>query len=178
MNRNKQGFSLIELLASISILSILIGYGAPLFQGFVSKSRTIQQSRYLSILIHKARQEAVIRRSSVRFCPLNGQNTCNRNWNAALTMFVDNNNNKRLDQGELIIRQVEKVANTNMTRNYPRTSIYFRYDGLAWGYNGSFSHCYEGDQYHYIRIIISATGRIRSSAMITGDSARVRCGRI
>lgn len=178
MNQHKQGFSLIELLVSISILSILIGYGSPLFQGFISKSRTIQESRYLSLLIHKARQEAVIRRSSVRLCPLNQQNTCNRNWNAALTMFVDSNNNKRLDQGELIIRKVEKVANINMTRNYPRDSIYFRYDGLAWGYNGSFSYCYGGDQYHYIRIIISATGRIRSGAMLTGNSARVRCDRI
>lgn len=178
MNQNKQGFSLIELLISLSILSILIGYGSPIFQGFISKSRTIQESRYISLLIHKARQEAVIRRSSVRFCPLNEQNTCSRNWNAALTMFVDNNNNQRLDQGESIIQQVEQVPNTNMTRNYPRDSVYFRYDGLAWGYNGSFVYCYESAPYHYVRIIISATGRIRSGVILTGNSARVRCDRI
>lgn len=176
MSIKTRGFSLIELLASIVVFSLLLIYAAPPLTDFISKSRALNEVRYLSLLVHKARHEAVIRRASVQLCPLNEQNQCTANWNLALTMFVDSNNNKALDSGEQVIRQVQAVAKEGVKRRYPRESIYFRADGLAWGNNGSLIYCFKLQQYQYIKVVIAATGRIRSTPVVSGTKAQAKCG--
>lgn len=178
MNSQARGFTLIELLVSVVIFSLLLAYAVPSLRGSISKSRALNEVRYLSLLIHKARHEAVMRRARVRICPLGQQNQCTSSWNLALTMFVDNNNNKSLDTGEHIIKQADAVLKEGVKRKYSRSSIYFRADGLAWGNNGSLIYCFDSYQYQYIKVVIAATGRIRLTPIVSGAKARVECGKI
>lgn len=178
MGTQTKGFTLIELLASIAVFSLLLTYAVPSLRGSIYKSRALNEVRYLNLLIHKARHEAVMRRARVLICPLGEQNQCTENWNLALTMFVDSNNNKILDTDEQTIRQTEAVATEGVKRRYPRESIYFRADGLAWGNNGSLTYCFDSYQYQYIKIVIAATGRIRSTPITSGAKAKIECDRI
>lgn len=178
MSKDKQGFTLIELLTSIAIVSFLLTLGVPVIQNFFIKYQAINEVRYFSLLINQTRAAAVMYRSRAQLCPLNNTNECHQNWNKSLTMFLDNNRNRTLDAGEKVLKYVDAVSQPDIKRQYPRKSIYFRPDGLAWGNNGSFKICYGTSIHYYMKIVISATGRIRLEPMLSGDKAKTQCDNI
>lgn len=178
MMRLLKGFTLIELLLSVAIFTFILAYGVPLLSGFVAKSRAHTETKQLKLLLQQARHEAVYRRTRVRLCPLNNQGRCSQNWNQALTMFVDANNNKQLDANERILKKVDGIKKRGIKRQYPRKSIYFNADGLAWGNNGTLEYCNQNKLAQYAKIVVAPTGRVRTPKMQSGSAAQTRCDNI
>jgi len=65
--RGRDGFTLVELLLSIAVLSVLVGVSVPLASDVIDEQRTAAAARYLASRIVSARIEAVMRSSAVGF---------------------------------------------------------------------------------------------------------------
>ena len=67
-----KGFTLIELMITISILGILLGVGLPSFVTFIKNSQITSEANDLIYSFHMARSEAIKRGTEVRIASMNG----------------------------------------------------------------------------------------------------------
>lgn len=70
------GFTLVELLITIVVLTILLAVGVPAFQSFIKNNRVTAQANDLVSTIQLARSEALKRGTNTVVCASNDQATC------------------------------------------------------------------------------------------------------
>jgi type IV fimbrial biogenesis protein FimT len=73
--KSNLGMTLIEMMVTISILSILSAIAVPNMMDWVRDARLATQSDLLTTSLNNARLEAVKRRGNITFCPANDANT-------------------------------------------------------------------------------------------------------
>ena len=89
------GFTLIELMVTISVLAILLGIAVPSFQGFILNSRLTATTNDLASALAVARSEAVKRATRVTVCKTANSGSANptcsttANWQDGWIVFVD-----------------------------------------------------------------------------------------
>lgn len=89
------GFTLIELMVTISVLAILLTIAVPSFQSFVLNSRLTATTNDLASALAIARSEAVKRATRVTVCKSSNTETANpscstaANWQDGWIVFVD-----------------------------------------------------------------------------------------
>ena len=77
LNMDKEpGFTLVELLITIVVVSILLAAGVPAFQSFIKNSRVTSQTNDLISTIQLARSEALKRGTNMVVCASSNQTTC------------------------------------------------------------------------------------------------------
>jgi len=69
LSRNWQGFSLIELMVVIAVLSVVLGLAVPNLQQMVVDNRIKAAANTLHTALHMARNEAIARNTTVTLCP-------------------------------------------------------------------------------------------------------------
>lgn len=78
---NKQsGFTLIELMVTISILAILLGIGVPSFRATIEGNRIATVTNDLVGALQFARSEAIKRSTNVVLCSSSDQASCSGSW--------------------------------------------------------------------------------------------------
>ncbi len=113
-----RGFTLIELMMTVLVLSILLGVAVPSFMQTVRNNRLISQTNELVGALNFTRSEALKRASSVSICSSNNNVSCtgSRNWTSGWVVFVDANANGVADGGEEVLQAAPRVA-TEFTLN-------------------------------------------------------------
>jgi type IV fimbrial biogenesis protein FimT len=104
LNMDKEpGFTLVELLVTIVVVSILLAIGAPAFKDFIKNNRVTSQSNGHVSIIQLARSEALKRGTNMVVCPSNDQVTpkCTGKdtWADGWILFSDLNLNNAPDVG-------------------------------------------------------------------------------
>jgi len=94
------GFTLIELMLTITIAAILLGLAAPSFVTFKRNSELTSATNSLVGALSIARGEALKIGQNVVVIPASGSD-----WNSGVTVFVDANSNLALNTGERIVFQ-------------------------------------------------------------------------
>ena len=74
------GFTLIELMVTVSVLALLLGIGVPSFRATIQGNRVTAVSNDLVAALQFARSEAVRRGENVTLCSSNDQVTCSGGW--------------------------------------------------------------------------------------------------
>ncbi len=74
------GFTLIELMVTVSVLAILLGIGVPSFRAMIEGNRITTVANDLVSGLQFARSEAVKRGANVTLCSTNDQSTCSGTW--------------------------------------------------------------------------------------------------
>ncbi len=137
MTANK-GFSLIELLVTISIVAILGGVVAPGFTEFIRDNRQTSQLNTLIGSIHLSRGEAASRRQLITLCASSNASSCNTtHWENGWIIFTDSNNsgNGIIDGADELIL-VQEAFDGNGTLRAPtldssgKSLLQFRSDGF------------------------------------------------
>ena len=95
--RPSPGFTLLELMIAITILSILMLIGVPSFRDMAARNRISGQANQMLTLLTLARSEAIQRNRSVVVCTVSAisPTACEANpdWANGVLVFVDINGN-------------------------------------------------------------------------------------
>lgn len=161
----RAGFGLIEMLATLVIALILVGWAAPGFSRLLQELEGERRIHALRAAIQLARTEAVYRGVPTTICPLDGEDRCDGDWSAGWTVFRDPGRNSRLPGPEALIRQFEGVAQQARLRMRAfGTTRYFRMlpNGQTDWQNGRFVYCPPPDRDLRVRaLVINVQGRAR-----------------
>ena len=89
--KTQNGFTLIELMITISLLAVLITLGVPALQSTTRSNTVVAKSNSFLSAVRIARSEATKRRDSVIICASDTQTNCNNanGWSDGWVVFVD-----------------------------------------------------------------------------------------
>lgn len=161
------GMTLIELMLGIGITSILTTIALPSLNDFIVQLRVDNEISRLARLLLTARNHAINNDSNVIICPLGNSSACTSNWHEELSVFIDNNANKKFDSanGEVLITTKSPVKHGDIliyAKN--RTKITYQATGHLFGLsNGTFRYCPKDHQDKSRGIVISRSGRFYAS---------------
>ena len=110
MNRN--GFTLIDLITTLSIISILLAVGLPNFSAQVKQAQVKTATYELMEAIALTRTQAVM---SSKRTTISKQDEWNEGW----VIFMDTNNDGRHDADEKLIQTQEKLKGIKIIANRP-----------------------------------------------------------
>ncbi len=165
------GYTLIEVMISVILLSLLIGLAAPLgtlVNAF--KLDYVNHRIYGSALL--ARSEAIKRGSQVSICrSVTGLacDTTSTDWSSGWVIFENPNNNTSIDTGEDIIRVYNVISSPLKITWSNGNHLTFTPRGNPVGGTASFSLCMAGRTAAPTRAVtITLTGQIRKASAI-GD---------
>ncbi len=162
-----QGFTLVELIITISVAAILLTISVPAFRALTRTFQLSTQANIFVTSVNVSRAESIRRSRRVTLCPSADGTGCaaSGNWDQGWIVFVDLDNDAARDAGEDLIA-VHGALEGGLTligdsdvSNY----ISFRSDGtsrLANGtsfQSGTITLCQED---RGIDIVLSPTGRI------------------
>ena len=84
-----RGFTLLELMITLTVAAILLGVGVPSFVDMVRSNRAATNINELSTAFAIARSEAIRRGANVRVCRSSDGATCGASWADGWIVFVD-----------------------------------------------------------------------------------------
>lgn len=114
--RMSNGFTIVEIMITISILAILTALAMPSLVQFMARNELVGTSNALISGINLARTEAVTRSTAVGICPSTNGNTCAGGaWESGFLVFVDDDNNSSFNGGEELIRAESGFTNPAIT---------------------------------------------------------------
>lgn len=167
----QSGLSLVELLITLLLLAVLVISSTSAFSGLIPRHRALSAMSTFKGLFQFARTTAVYTQRTVTVCALTVDNKCTRDWSGdrTIAVFVDNNRNRYLDEGDEGLRQLDWPARkgTILWRaSLARTYIDFLPMGNTWQ-NGTLYYCpVNGDNRHANALVLSHSGR----SYFPGDS--------
>lgn len=169
--KSTKGFTLLELMVSVSIMSLLAAIALPNFNDFIVQIRVDNEISQLHRMLLVTRNTAINTGQKTIICPLDNTSQCTTQWQNKLSVFTDINDNKLLDKDEkVIIFRAPITTGDKLIYGKGRNKITFNPTGQLSGLaNGTFRYC---PQYYtkYARgIIIARSGRMYQSSDIDND---------
>lgn len=162
---NSPGWTLLNLLISVSIIAILTSLALPAFSRLAWDLRRVSAVNSLVHTLHLARSEAIKRAQLVVLCPTDPSGACLERtgpWTDGWMVFVnlDRDHPPRRDPGEPIIHMTSPPAGVNIHAN--RSAFVMRPVTLR-STNGTVTFCDPAGGMTGRAVIVSYTGRPRTS---------------
>lgn len=172
---HKYGYTLIELLITLSISSILALTAFPSLSALIAQERTTALTNNLAGALAYARSESVIKQITVTTCQSNNGSECNRseNWHNGWIIFADKNANKQREAEESLLRVYQATSNDTQATFKGSAGIrhYVKYKPTGHASpNGSFLICNPNIGVGKA-LIMTHSGRLRLSKIQTNGSA-------
>lgn len=160
-----RGFTLLELMVTLSILLIVATAGVSLY-------REVKESIHADVVIHRLRaamnyahSEAILRGQTVVLCPSGDQKTCHKDWSLGHMVFVDVDGNHRLSHETALLRTYPGLQGHGkfIWRGFhSQDYIEWLPFGVNRQQNGTMVYCSpEADERYARGIIVNKTGRTR-----------------
>jgi type IV fimbrial biogenesis protein FimT len=130
------GFTLLEIMVAVVIVSILLGLAAPSFQDITQRYRALREINALGSDLQLARSQAVKEGQSVTVCASSNGTSClgADTWEQGWIVFSDINSNQVADAGDTLVRVQGSLGGTNSLRpTNSVVSITFNREGFAVG---------------------------------------------
>lgn len=166
LRHRQQGFTLLELLITLSIVSILFALAAPRFSDTVARNRVSATTDSVIRAVQLARSESIKRGNRVVACLGDHTLTCNPAFSDRILIFSDEDRSGQPNNTQDVIKTVEFDPNTASV-SYNRPYLGFAATGYAAGTNGTFKVCDISGGGDFV--IISSLGRARKGRDYDGD---------
>lgn len=162
MHRLAYGFTLPELLTTLSVLALLTSIGVPGAHQLMGSQQLVATSNTLSATLAYARSESIKRRWPVLVDNGDGD------WTSGWQVYVDSNNNGQFDAGEpLLLQQANQpkgivVKGNTPVRRYIRYTALGNAELLSGAFQaGTLTLCHATGTQAVRRLVLSASGRVR-----------------
>jgi type IV fimbrial biogenesis protein FimT len=167
------GFTVLELMVTLSIASILLVAGGPALRTFSENQQMKAALNSLQNDLLMGRSEAVHRNMRVVACPGTPEEGCtgSNEWNNGWIVFADENADRHKQSAEPLVRRGHGPENLVIRSSPGRTDVRFHPDGSAPGSNGSITFCGTGGPERARKLVISNLGRIRRDDAAGTDAA-------
>lgn len=171
LNLSIKGFTLMELMVSLSVTSVLAAIAIPNFNDFIIKMRVDNEISQLHRMLLLTRNTAINSGQNVILCPLNKSLQCTTQWQKELSAFTDVNNNKVFDNNEKVIKIREAITiGDELVYGKGRTQVTFKPTGQLSGLaNGTFRYCPKTHKNNSRGIVVARSGRIYQSSDLDHD---------
>ena len=173
----QRGFTLLEMIITLSISTILTTTAIPAFHQLVQRTRLTTEINTFVGQLHYTRSEAIKRGVRAIMCRSSNGKSCERTagWEKGWIIFADYNANRELDGPDELLF-VEKGEENGITiTSGRRRRIVYQNTGQSPGSNGTYVFC-DPDYPEYAKaVIISNTGRPRIST-VRPDGTSLACG--
>ena len=139
------GYTLIELMSMLAVVSILVSVGLPLMNVFFESNRMISNTNDLVAGLNIARSEAIKQQIRITLCQSADTASCTGTgqWEDGWIVFQDPNGNATVDGGERILRLSagadgnQVTIRSNDVINLITNSVSFTSRGLPKALNGA-----------------------------------------
>lgn len=103
MKSQQAGFTLLELVLTLTVITVLITLAIPSFQSTLNRNRMATKSNDIVTAINYARTEAITRSQVSGICPsTDGVNCTDDTWNQGWIVWSDDNGNNAFDANEVV----------------------------------------------------------------------------
>ena len=160
------GFTALEMMVTLSVVSILLLTGIPALQEFSMRQHMKAAVATLHNDLMKGRSEAVYLNTRVILCPGTPAGGCSggTDWSGGWIVFADRNGDRQRQKDEPLVRYGQGWERMRIRSSAGRSDIRFFPDGSAPGSNGSISFCGLAGPAKARKLVISILGRIRRDA--------------
>jgi len=172
IRRNDSGFTLIELMAAITIMFAIYLMVGPSINRFMASHTMSTSINEFTAFYHYAKSEAVKRNSTVTICASTTGAACAGAWQTGWIVFNDLDGDGVVDGNEAILkRRTALDPAITLTGNAPVAShITLTARGYAIGHAGTLTMCDGRGASVANARVISFNGRIRRAVDSNGDS--------
>lgn len=164
------GFTLIEMMIGLALITILTGYGMPAYQNLKMNKAMTDNINQLIGGLNYARNQSIIRTEQIIVCPSSDLSGCSAysNWHQGWMVFIDQNMNRVFDTGEEIMTS-ENPMSGQLTAKSSAYRKLVRYDkfGSSPGTNVTINFCDTRGVEFAKSIVINNIGRPRVSPIGT-----------
>ena len=157
------GFTVLEIMVTLSITAILLSLGVPAFQDYSLRQRMNASISALHNDLLYGRSQAVYRNTQVVACPGSPSSGCaqSTDWTAGWILFDDTDTDRQHQADEDLLRHGQGLENIRIHSSSGRNNFRFYPNGSSPGSNGSLSLCGAGGPQRARKLVISNLGRIR-----------------
>lgn len=174
MHRHEHsGFTVIEMMITLSILAIILTVAVPAFGRFIAQQRVIATTNHLVTHLQFARGEAVKRNRPVTACPSSDGLNCTggNRWEDGWIVYFDPDKAKQPARPDDVLRVVQAMPE-HLMHSAGRHRVRFKGSGVAYGSNLTIRVCAKGNPQAARAVIVSNPGRVRA----TDDVDPAECG--
>lgn len=158
-----QGFSLVNLLITLVLLSILLSLALPAFDQLIRDNRNTALRHLLIQHVQQTRTYAVAQRATYQLCGSSNGTDCDGSWMEHwLTFKSDSAASPKL------LQQVQPPTSHNLCWSSLSKYLRFQADGTSPASNGHFALCYQ--QQPVWKLTINNQGRMRQETQSIASS--------
>lgn len=157
-----RGFTLIELMVTISIAAILGALALPSYTSIMTKHRLSNENTNLMLDFVLARGEALTRATRVTVCQSADGTSCTASgWETGRVVFVDRNTAGSIDAGDEILKVSAATASGDIMSAAATTAVSYNAAGIP-STNITIITCKSG--YTGAKLVVYPTGRLRTDS--------------
>ncbi len=162
-NKNFTGFTLLELMVTISILAISLSLAVPAMGDFIQNQRLRSDSGRLFMDLLYARSMAINQGQQIIICPSNSGSECSDEptWELGWLLFIDTNNDREYQPSEQRLRVSAAMETLSVHSSIYRRKIRFFPDGSAAGSAATITICDPRGEKFARALVIANSGRVR-----------------
>lgn len=171
----ERGFTLLELLVTISIVAILVAVAVPSMESSNKRGQVKAHQRHFLGALNYARSEAVSRNKLVSMCASNDGATCGTNWSGGWLIFVDDGAGSNYDNGSFDSDESLLQVYVHETRSLARVldgDDASALDSISWNFRGNTNTgnrvvavicSHDSDDVYTRGLIVERSGRVLNS---------------